>query len=58
MGKEAYLLFTVTVGMPFWGLGEHEPLIIAFFFLFYLAIIGGGLGKTKGVIGHMEQPDL
>ena len=31
MEKEADLLFTVTVGIPFWGLGEHEPLIIALF---------------------------
>ena len=31
MEKEADLLFTVTVGMPFWGLVEHEPLIIALF---------------------------
>ena len=31
MGEEADLLFTVTVGMPFWVLGEHEPLIIALF---------------------------
>ena len=29
MGEEADLLFTVPVVMPFWGLGEHEPLIIA-----------------------------
>ena len=29
MGKEADLLFTVTVGIPFWGLGEHESLIIS-----------------------------
>ena len=31
MGKEADFLFTVIVGIPFWGLGEHEPLIIALF---------------------------
>ena len=31
MGKEVSLLFTVTDGMIFWGLGEHEPLIIALF---------------------------
>ena len=31
MGKEADLLFTVPVGIPFWRLGEHEPLIIALF---------------------------
>ena len=31
MGKEANLLFTFLVGMPFWGLGEHEALIIALF---------------------------
>ena len=31
MGKEADLLFTVTVWVSFWVLGEHEPLIIAFF---------------------------
>ena len=31
MGKEAEFLFTVTVGIPFWGLGEHEPIIISLF---------------------------
>ena len=31
MGKEAYFLFTVPVGVPFGGLGEHEPLIVDFF---------------------------
>ena len=30
MGKELYFLFTVNVRMPFSGLVEHEPLIIAF----------------------------
>ena len=30
MGKEVELIFTVTVGMPFWRLGEHAPLIIDF----------------------------
>ena len=34
MEKEIHLLFTVPVGMPFWGLGEHEFLIIALFLLF------------------------
>ena len=31
MGKEADLLFTVTIRMPFWVLEEHEPLIIDLF---------------------------
>ena len=31
MGKEVDLLFNVPIGMPFMGLGEHEPLIIALF---------------------------
>ena len=31
MGKEVELLFTVTVGMPFGGLWEHEPLIVSLF---------------------------
>ena len=31
MEKEADFLFTVTVGMKFWGLGENEPLIITLF---------------------------
>ena len=31
MRKESDLLFTVTVGIIFWGLGEHEALIIALF---------------------------
>ena len=26
--KEADLLFTVPMGIPFWDLGEHEPMII------------------------------
>ena len=30
MGKELYFLFTASDRMPFSGLGEHEPLIIAF----------------------------
>ena len=29
--KEADLLFTIPVGIPFWGLGGHKPLIVAFF---------------------------
>ena len=33
MGKEADFLFTITVGMPFWGSREHEPLIIALFII-------------------------
>ena len=31
MGKEVGFLFTVHVGVPFWGLGEHKPLVIALF---------------------------
>ena len=31
MVKEAYLLFSIPVGMKFWGLGEYEPLIVALF---------------------------
>ena len=31
MGKEADLIFTVPVGIPFQGLGEHELLMIALF---------------------------
>ena len=31
MGKEAGFLFTVTSGMPCWGLGGYEPLTIALF---------------------------
>ena len=53
MGKEAEFMFTVTVGIPCWGLEEHEPLIIAFFPLFSLAGIGGDLGKSKRVIGNI-----
>ena len=58
MGKEADLMFTVTIGMPFWGLGEHEPLIIDFLFLLYLAGVGGYLIQSKGVIGNLEQPEM
>ena len=31
MGKEVVFLFTVPFDIPFWGLGEHELLIIALF---------------------------
>ena len=31
MGKEVDLMFTVTVGMPFWVLGSYELFIIDFF---------------------------
>ena len=31
MGKEADLLVTITFGVIFWVLGEHEPLTVAFF---------------------------
>ena len=31
MGKDASILFTIPVGMPFWGLEEHEPPIAALF---------------------------
>ena len=31
MGKEVEFLFTVTVGITFWLLLEHEPLVIALF---------------------------
>ena len=33
MGKEAGLLFTVPVRVPFWVVGETEPLIISLFLL-------------------------
>ena len=31
MGKEVELMFTITVGMPIWGLGQHESLITVLF---------------------------
>ena len=31
MGKQVDFLFTVTFGVPCWGLGENEPLRITFF---------------------------
>ena len=31
IGNEADLLFTIPVGIPFWGLEEHETLIIYLF---------------------------
>ena len=31
MEKEADLLFAVTVGIPFWRMGEHKHLIFAVF---------------------------
>ena len=33
MVKEEDFLFNVPVGMKFWVLGEHNPLIISFFIL-------------------------
>ena len=48
MGKEEELLFTITVGMPFCGLGEHEPLIIALFLpVFYCCNWRGVLDKQR-----------
>ena len=38
--KGAGFLFTLPVRIPFWGLGEYETLIIAFFSLLSLAGIG------------------
>ena len=29
IGKEVDLMFTITDGIPFWGLGDHETLIVA-----------------------------
>ena len=47
MGKDSKLLFDVPVGIPFWGLEEHEPLIVDFFSLPYLTVIEeyGNQGK-------------
>ena len=33
IGKDSDLILTVPVRMPCWGLGEHEPLMIALFML-------------------------
>ena len=49
MGKESDLLFTVTVGIPFWGLGEHESLIIALFLPVVHCINLRGYWKIKGI---------
>ena len=48
MGKEAYLLFTVTVGMSFWGLGEYETLIITLFLPVFSCNNCRGHWKNKG----------
>ena len=40
MGKELDLLFTVTFGIIFWILGEHEPLLLPFFSLSSILGIG------------------
>ena len=31
LGNGAYLIFTIPVGMTFWGLEEHEPPIVTLF---------------------------
>ena len=31
MGNEADLLFTVPVGIPFWGSGEYKTLVVSLF---------------------------
>ena len=53
MGKEADLIFNVPVRTPFWGLGEHEALIIVCFFLFSLPGIGRDLGQSKRFLGYL-----
>ena len=32
LGKDAYVLFTVPAGIPFWTAGQFEPLIVAILF--------------------------
>ena len=60
MGKGAELLFTVTVGIPFWGLGEHEPLIIYLFLSFVSRRKWKGLWTiqgsdwVRGTVGNFE----
>ena len=48
MGKEMEFMFKITVGMPFWGLGEHEPLIIALFVTVVSCRNWRGPWKIKG----------
>ena len=62
MGKQVDFLFTVTVGVPCWGLGEHEPLIITFFKPIVLrrnqkvpsTISGSGQGRGAGRAFELE----
>ena len=48
IGKEVDLLFTNPVGMPFWGLGEHESLIIDLFVSVVSRRNWRGYWKIKG----------
>ena len=47
-GKEADLLFTIPVGTTFWGLEEHEPLIIALFLTIVSRRERRGLWNIRG----------
>ena len=45
MGNHVDLLFNVTVGILFWGLVEHEPIIVTFLSMSSIAGIGGDRGQ-------------
>ena len=48
MGKVVDLLFTAPIGTPFWGLGEHEHLIIALFLSIVLRMNWKGTWTIHG----------
>ena len=45
MGNHVDLLFNVTVGILFWGMVEHEPIIVTFLSMSSIAGIGGDRGQ-------------
>ena len=49
MVKEADIFFTIPVGIPFWGLEKHEPLIVALFLRIVSHREWRGLWNIRGV---------
>ena len=47
MGKELDLLFTVTFGIIFWILGEHEPLLLPFFLYHLFWVLEGTIYSQR-----------
>ena len=59
MGKKADLLFTIPVGMPFWVLGEHKPLIFHFFLTYcHMQVLDRTLEFQGYLIGSWDSQIL